>query len=151
MLVEEQSMASYSSRYAPDAAEGGTLTPKHPTYEESYMQTGIVRAEAQVGSVRSYLHDQTAQIWEQLIAGQRPSPADVARYTLSYINAYTACREAVDQLYCLAGAAAVYSSGVLDRLLRDMRTVARHVLAGPHSYEMVGRLLLGAEPIAVFT
>jgi len=31
-----------------------------------------------------------------------------------------------------------------------MRTVAQHVLAGPHSYEMVGRLLLGAEPIEIF-
>jgi alkylation response protein AidB-like acyl-CoA dehydrogenase len=142
-------LASRSS--ARQVIKGGTLTPKHPTREESYMQTGIARAEAQVGSARSYLHDQTAQIWEQLVAGQRPSPADVARYTLSYINAYTACREAVDQLYCLAGAAAVYSSGALDRLLRDMRTVAQHVLAGPHSYEMVGRLLLGAEPIALFT
>jgi hypothetical protein len=80
--------------------KGSTLTPKHPTREESYMQTGIARAEAQVDSARSYLHDQTAQIWEQLVAGQRPSPADMARYTLSYINAYTACREAVDQLYC---------------------------------------------------
>jgi hypothetical protein len=46
--------------------------------------------------------------------------------------------------------ATVYSSGALDCLLRDMRTVAQHVLAGPHSYEMVGRLLLGAEPIQVF-
>jgi hypothetical protein len=31
-----------------------------------------------------------------------------------------------------------------------MRTVAQHVLAGPHSYEMVGRLLLGAEPMELF-
>ncbi len=130
--------------------KGGKLTPKHPLSEEIYMQTGIARAEAMVGSARSYLYDQTARVWEQLVVGQRPSPADTARYTLSYINAYTACREAVDQLYCLAGAAAVYSSGALDRLLRDMRTVAQHVLAGPHSYEMVGRLLLGAEPIELF-
>jgi alkylation response protein AidB-like acyl-CoA dehydrogenase len=131
--------------------KGGKLTPRHPVTDESSMQVGIARAEALVGSARSYLYDQTGQIWEQVVAGQRPSPSDTARYTLSYSNAYTACREAVDQLYCLAGAAAVYSSGALDRLLRDMRTVAQHVLAGPHSYEMVGRLLLGAEPIALFT
>jgi indole-3-acetate monooxygenase len=136
---------------ARQVVKGGKLTPRHPVSDESYMQAGVARAEAMVGSARSYLYDQTAQVWEQLVAGRRPSPADTARYTLSYINAYTVCREAVDQLYCLAGAAAVYSSGALDRLLRDMRTVAQHVLAGPHSYEMVGRLLLGAEPIEVFT
>ncbi len=130
--------------------KSGKLTPRHPVSEEGYMQSGIARAEAMVGSARSYLYDQTARVWEQLVAGQRPSPSDTARYTLSYINAYTACREAVDQLYCLAGAAAVYSLGALDRLLRDMRTVAQHLLAGPHSYEMVGRLLLGAEPIELF-
>ncbi len=115
------------------------------------MQSGIAQAEAMVGSVRSYLYEQTERIWEQLLAGQHPSLDDVASYTLSYIHTYTACREAVDQLYCLAGAAAVYTSGGLDRLLRDIRTVAQHVLAGPHSYEMVGRQLLGAKPMALFS
>src|SRR5215510_13713759 len=104
--------------------KGGQLTPRHPVSEENYMQVGIARAEALIGSARSYLYDQTAHVWEQLVAGQHPSPADTARYTLSYINAYTTCREAVDQLYCLAG---------------------------PQSYEMVGRLLLGAEPIGLFS
>ena len=137
--------------HARQVIKGGQLTPKHAVNEEYYMQSGIARAEALVGSARSYLYEQTERIWEQLLAGQHPSLADVASYTLSYIHAYTACREAVDQLYCLAGAAAVYTSGGLDRLLRDIRTVAQHVLAGPHSYEMVGRQLLGAEPMALFS
>ncbi len=137
--------------HARQVITGGQLTSKHTVNEEYYMQSGIAQAEAMVGSARSYLYEQTERIWEQLLAGQHPSLDDVASYTLSYIHTYTACREAVDQLYCLAGAAAVYTSGGLDRLLRDIRTVAQHVLAGPHSYEMVGRQLLGAKPMALFS
>jgi hypothetical protein len=31
-----------------------------------------------------------------------------------------------------------------------MHTMAQHVLAGPQSFEMAGRMLLGAEPVRMF-
>jgi indole-3-acetate monooxygenase len=98
----------------------------------------------------TYLYEQTSQVWQQLVSGGRPSPVDTGRYTIAYINAYRSCREAVDQLYCLAGAAAVFMTSPLDRLLRDMHTMAQHMLAGPISFEMAGRMLLGAEPVRMF-
>ncbi len=136
--------------YTRQLIRGDKLIPRHPLIEESYIQTGIAQAEAMVGSARSYLYDQTAQVWQQLVAGRRPSLADTGRYMLAYISAYRTCREAVDQLYCLAGAAAIFCTSALDRLLRDMHTMAQHVLAGPQSFEMAGRMLLGAEPVKMF-
>jgi alkylation response protein AidB-like acyl-CoA dehydrogenase len=130
--------------------KGDKFIPRHPAIEEGFMQAGIAQAEAMIGSARSYLYDQTAQVWQHLVSGHRPSPADVGRYTLAYVNAYRTCREAVDQVYCLAGAAAIFSTSPLDRLLRDMHTMAQHVLAGPQSFEMAGRMLLGAEPVRMF-
>jgi hypothetical protein len=93
------------------------------------------------------LHDQTAQVWQQLVGGRRLSLADTGRHMLAYVNAYRTCREAVDQLCCLAGAAAIFSTSAVDLLLRDMHTMAQHVLAGPRSLEMAGGLFLGAEPV----
>ena len=130
--------------------KGNKFIPRHPLIEESHMQAGIAQAESMIGSDRSYLYDQTARVWQQLASGRRPSPADTGRYTIAYINAYRTSREAVDQLYCLAGAAAIFASSPLDRLLRDMHTMAQHVLAGPTSFEMAGRTLLGAEPVRMF-
>lgn len=103
-----------------------------------------------IGSARSYLYDQTVRMWQQLVSGKRPTPMDTGRHTISYINAYRTCRQAVDQLYSLAGASVIFASSPLDRLLRDMHTMAQHVLAGPISFEIAGRMLLGAEPVRMF-
>src|SRR5215469_3777365 len=75
------------------------------------MQTGIAQAEAMIGSAKSYLYDQTARVWQLLLSGQRPTPVDTGRHSIAYINAYRTCREAVDQLYCLAGASVIQSAG----------------------------------------
>jgi indole-3-acetate monooxygenase len=136
--------------YARPCIQGDKFIPRHPLIEESHMQAGIAQAEAMIGSARSYLYDQTSQVWHQLVSGRRPSPEDTGRHTIAYINAYRTCREAVDQLYCLAGAAAVFATSPLDRLLRDMHTMAQHMLAGPVSFEIAGRMLLGAETVRMF-
>ena len=132
------------------AIKADRFIPRHPLIEESHMQIGIAQAEALIGSARSYLYDRTARVWQQLVSGGRPSPAEMARHSIAYINAYKTCREAIDQLYSLAGAAVVYASSPLDRLLRDMHTMAQHVVAGPLSFEIAGRMLLGAEPVRMF-
>jgi alkylation response protein AidB-like acyl-CoA dehydrogenase len=122
----------------------------HPLIEEGHMQAGIAQAEAMIGSARSYLFEQTAQIWQLVVSGQRPTPVDAGRHSVAYINAYRTCREAVDQLYCLAGAAVIFASSPLDRLLRDMHTIAQHVLAGQTRFEIAGRMLLGAQAVRMF-
>jgi hypothetical protein len=55
---------------------------------------------------------------------------------------------AKQSISCLAGA--VFATSPLDRMLRDMHTVAQHMLAGPERFEMAGRMLLGAEPVGMF-
>jgi hypothetical protein len=57
---------------------------------------------------------------------------------------------AKQSISCLAGAVAVFATSPLDRMLRDMHTVAQHMLAGPERFEMAGRMLLGAEPVGMF-
>ncbi len=45
----------------------------------------------------------------------------------------------------LVGTDAIYSSCVLDRLLRDAITLNQHLLAGPVMQDAAGRLALGVE------
>ncbi len=54
--------------------------------------------------------------------------------------------QAVDLMYSLGGATAIYATSRLDRCLRDARTAAAHVWVTPDTYELAGRLLLGLDP-----
>jgi hypothetical protein len=54
--------------------------------------------------------------------------------------------QAVDLMYNVGGASAIYTTSRLDRCLRDVHTAAAHVWVAPDNYELAGRLLLGLDP-----
>ena len=45
----------------------------------------------------------------------------------------------------LVGTQAIYSTSILDRLVRDAITIDQHVAAGPLMLDAAGRLVLGLE------
>ncbi|MFJ8692071.1 hypothetical protein [Streptomyces roseolilacinus] len=53
---------------------------------------------------------------------------------------------AVDALYDLAGARAVYAGGRLERCVRDVRTAVKHITLSPSRFEAEGRHLLADGP-----
>jgi hypothetical protein len=54
--------------------------------------------------------------------------------------------QAVDLMFSLGGASAIYTTSRLDRCLRDAHTAAAHVWVAPDNFELAGRLLLGLDP-----
>lgn len=114
--------------------------------ERPTIQAKVARAEALTGSARSYLYSMARVPWDIVLAGERPSPPQRARFRLAIANAMTASVEAIDLLYGAAGASAVYAASPLDRCFRDIHTAAAHVWVAPETYELVGRILLGLEP-----
>lgn len=107
-------------------------------------------AEALVGAARSYVFDVVGALWASLQADDEPSPRQRALYRLSLTPAFTACVQAVDQIYHTAGGPALYAPHPLDRCFRDIHTINRHDIVWPQSYETVGRMLLELEPGAPF-
>ena len=53
--------------------------------------------------------------------------------------------QAVDLMYHLAGGTAVYRRSPLQRLFRDVHVATQHMMVGPATLELSGRLLLGLE------
>ena len=54
------------------------------------------------------------------------------------------CLAVVEQLYAIAGSAALYTErSTLDRRLRDMHAMNQHVVIGVANYAVAGRVLLG--------
>ena len=110
------------------------------------IQARVAQAEALVGSGRAYVRDATRDIWETVGRGERPSPEQRAVYRLAVAHAYASAVQAVDLMYSVAGASAIYATSRLDRCLRDVHTAAAHVWVSPDTYELAGRLLLGLDP-----
>jgi indole-3-acetate monooxygenase len=128
------------------------LAQSKPTFvgtglrDEAYVQTAVARAEALVGSARSYMLDILGDIWQTLLAGDPLSSDQQARFRLAITHTHTACVEAVQLMYHTAGGTSSYASSPLDRSLRDINTINQHIVVGPKSYEAAGRMLLGLEP-----
>jgi alkylation response protein AidB-like acyl-CoA dehydrogenase len=110
------------------------------------IQAKVAQAEALVGAARAYVLDAARDTWETVCRGERPSPRQRAVYRLSIAHAMDSALQAIDLMYQLGGATAIYATSRLDRCLRDGRTAAAHVWVAPDTYELAGRLLLGLDP-----
>ena len=64
---------------------------------------------------------------------------------LASTQAATQAVQAVELLFTVAGASAVYASTGLERCLRDVRTAAQHITVTPTNFEIAGQLTLGLD------
>ena len=132
----------------------GLASGKHATWHVSEgrlatrttIQAKVAQAEALVGSGRAYVRESTRDLWETVSRGERPSPEQRAVYRLAVAQANAYAVQAVDLMYTLAGATAIYTANRFDRCLRDIHTASAHVWVAPDTYELAGRLLLGLDP-----
>jgi hypothetical protein len=49
-------------------------------------------------------------------------------------------------MYTVAGGTSVFTSSPLQRRLRDVHAITQHFFVAPHSYETIGKVVLGVEP-----
>lgn len=110
------------------------------------IQAKVAQAEALVGSARAYVREATADLWDTVCRGARPSSDQRAIYRLAIAQAMANAVQAVDLMYSAGGATAIYARSRLDRCLRDAHTAAAHIWVAPDNYELAGRLLLGLDP-----
>lgn len=132
--------------FAEVAAEKLVLPGGHRLRDELLVQRAIARAEATLGSARSYLVDVTGGLWRTVEAGDPPSLAQRAAFRLAGIHAFRAAKTAVSGMYEAAGGTALYRRSPLDRLWRDISTISQHAFANEKGYAEVGRALLGLDP-----
>jgi alkylation response protein AidB-like acyl-CoA dehydrogenase len=133
------------ARGALDAAEEmfaeKILMPQlRPARDDPRVRTDLARAEALVGSARSYVRDVVGDFWQTLEAGDTPSHRQRAALAGACIHTYRSCDEAVQLLADTAGSSSVYRHSPLERRLRDLTTLRQHVIAQRKSLEVIGGL-----------
>ena len=122
---------------------GGSIRPAHQLRDEEYVQAAVGRAELMLCAARSCLFDTVAELYDAF-SDQRPIPPRLgAQFAAVHPYVYETCAEVVQLIYKARGGSDVYTSGVLDRCLRDAMAMNEHAINSLKFYNMAGRLLLG--------
>ena len=89
---------------------------------------------------------ETEQVWAETLASGSLSPVGRARIRLASTFAIHEAKEAVNALYDLAGADAIFASGPFERRFRDIHTVTQQLQGRKTHMQSVGAWLMGHEP-----
>ena len=109
------------------------------------MQAETAQAEAALRAARALLYEAIDQAWSAAVANGQVSVQDRASLRLAATHATSASAAVVATAYRLGGGSAIYDSSPLQRRFRDAHVATQHMLVGPATWELMGRLLLGLE------
>jgi alkylation response protein AidB-like acyl-CoA dehydrogenase len=113
--------------------------------QDGHAQVELARAEAGLQAARAFVFAAIADLWDSACAGHPPSLAQRARMLLATNQAMRAAVAAVDGVFRLAGAGAVYDDQALQRCFRDIYTANQHVLFSAGRDQAFAKLRLGIE------
>jgi alkylation response protein AidB-like acyl-CoA dehydrogenase len=125
------------------AASGKKMPTGRLLSERSTIQAAFAQAEAEYGGARALLMGEIDAAWDEAQGGAEISVPQRARVRLAATHMVRTSAEVVRRVQDLAGGASVFTSDPLQRRLRDAQTATAHVMTGPATYEMTGRVLLG--------
>lgn len=108
------------------------------------MQLAVAEAAVELAAGRALLAREAAAAWER---AQQDAPTTAAERAPWWIAAYGASQmavRAVERLYALSGAHALYDDAPLQRYFRDVRVPQHHIHLHPgETAQEIGRTLLG--------
>ncbi len=87
------------------------------------------------------------ELWQSGLRGEMPDQALRIRMRLAAVTAVHQCESIVRSVYDIVGASALRRGGVLQRLYRDASCLTHHGSVNRNSFEKIGRVRGGFEPI----
>ena len=109
------------------------------------VREAIADAQRQHRSAQAYASRSIDDAWTQLSSGAALSVDQRVDLILSRVEAFRMAQDVTAAMVRLVGTQAIYSTSILDRLVRDAITINQHVAAGPVMLDAAGRLALGLE------
>ena len=121
--------------------QGGT----RPLAQRATVQADVARAEAALRAARAGLLAAVAAAYDEADASGEVTVGLRTGLRLAATHAATAGEEVAQAAYRLGGGSAIYASSPLQRRFRDANVATQHMLVGPSTWELTGRLVLGLE------
>ena len=126
-----------------------------PTFEpasaDPVIQTSVGEAIATIRGATGSCRELFARYDARIAGGEDLvdlSMAERAEVHHRVLWAATQCRSAVDDLFRLGGASAIYEPGVLQRTWRDINVLCQHAYLRHTTHTLSGRLALGLDVVA---
>ncbi|HXW34854.1 MAG TPA: acyl-CoA dehydrogenase family protein [Acidimicrobiales bacterium] len=120
-------------------------SPTDTVASDGFAQAQLARAEAGVQAARSFVFDVVGEIWDVCRIGDAPDIDQRARLVLAANQAMRAGVEAVECLFRLAGASAVFSDDPLQRCFRDLHAGNQHIIFSTNRDKAFSKLRFGID------
>ena len=117
-----------------------------PLAEREHFRVALGRAQARVGSARSYVREQGGIAWQSVLDGA-PDRDAAALWRLANVNAVHAATEAVEMLFPAAGTNAIHRRWTLERRFRDLQVARRHNAGLDFNWDAGTRRMLDLPPL----
>jgi alkylation response protein AidB-like acyl-CoA dehydrogenase len=111
----------------------------------STVQAEVARAEATLRAACALMLDAVAHAWEQALEGEAISTERRMGLRLAATHATRSAADVARSMYELGGGSSIYEQSPLQRRFRDAHVATQHMMVGPSTWELAGRLLLGVE------
>jgi alkylation response protein AidB-like acyl-CoA dehydrogenase len=122
-----------------------SVDPGTSIRERPSVLADIASYSAAVAAAGSHLHASMAAMWDKA-RNHVPTAQDRAALYSASLHAVATARAGVVAMHSAAGTTALYIDCPLERSLRDLQTMERHIAAQPLWVEDAGRVMLGHEP-----
>jgi indole-3-acetate monooxygenase len=119
--------------------------PTDSVAQDGHAQVELATAEAEVQAARAYVFDVLGELWATCCDGDSPSLQQRARMLLAANQAMRAGVDAVDRVFRLAGAGAVYEHESLQRCFRDIHTADQHIIFSANRDKAFSKLQFGID------
>jgi len=113
--------------------------------DREVVQAAVGRAEAQHRAGRAFLIAAMTELMSAVEAGVADTTAARAGLRLACAHAADCATAIVQAMGDVAGSNAIFESHRLERCIRDVLAVTRHVAMAPAIYVLGGRLALGLD------
>jgi alkylation response protein AidB-like acyl-CoA dehydrogenase len=122
-----------------------SVDPGASIRERPSVLADIASSSAAVAAAGSHLHTSMAALWDH-VRTNLPTAEDRAALYSAGLHAAAIARAGVMAMHAAAGTPALYIDCPLERSVRDLQTMERHIAAQPVWLEDAGRVLLGHAP-----
>src|SRR5262245_11145322 len=123
-----------------------SVDPGASIRERPSVLADIASYSAAVSAAGKHLHASMEVMWNK-VRHQLPTAEDRAALYSAGLYAANVARAGLVAMHAAAGTTALYVDCPLERSIRDLQTMDRHIAAQPIWLEDAGRVLLGHEPI----
>jgi indole-3-acetate monooxygenase len=110
--------------------------------EDTTTQANLGIAEAALRSARAFLYETLEEAWEAVSAGEALGIDQRAMLWLASTHTATTAKQAAELMFSAGGSASPYTSGGIERCVRDIHAAGQHVTLAPPNYQMAGQAFL---------